>query len=150
MKKLIVLLALFCMASSPTPVHVGYSKTFSDLRDFLAFDDLSLRPWSTDFQCEGFADELVKRARAHGFVAVKAQTGWVEGDGHFFNAIYTKDLGAVWVEPQTDAIYDQSMRDNHLCRTDGWCWPYTAAFVTYHFEDTVTLVWSRSYIVYPN
>ena len=127
-----------------------YRLSFDDLRRFLASDGTDQLTWSPRFNCVQFAEQLVGRARGAGFIAVTAIAVW-EGDwgagydSHEFAAIYTADRGFVWIEPQDDQSYDQSMPDHRLCELAEPC-SVKIRYVAYTFEGHITTAWSPTYV----
>lgn len=117
------LILFIVMFFHPTPMNM----TYSSLLTFLRADNTNQMVYQQGFDCNQFAEMLVRRARRAGFAAdsigIESYNENMQVVGHRFVSIYTADRGVVWVEPQDDGIYGS--QDGRLCDDKGWCWPYT-------------------------
>ena len=90
----------------------GVPPNLSTLRNFLRMDTTdSIINYSWD--CEDYTNHLLKDMLSAGLVGCHARLDFVDGMAHAIVAVNTSDDGVVFVEPQTDKIFNLSIGDNY-------------------------------------
>jgi predicted RNase H-like nuclease (RuvC/YqgF family) len=109
--------------------------TMSELRAFLAADDLDIREWVRNiYDCDQFSRDLRIRAREAGwnFSIVSIEFSDPRGEyGHACNGVILENGEFVYVEPQTDQIYyDVESLIKDLYEANGWYYGYSVKIVS--------------------
>lgn len=108
-----LLIFLILITSETTPMKRGVSlvqkpmaATLSELDLFLGVDQTNLEIYTQDHNCVDFSCDLVRRALEYG---ISANIVVLFTDNMPFHAIVkfsTQDAGDIYIEPQTDEIFD--------------------------------------------
>ena len=90
--------------------------TMDELKAFLAEDDTDRRGHDEEgYVCIHYARDLKARAAQRGynlcFVVVNYNVAWRRGYGHALNGAYLSDGSFVYIEPQSDKIYEDLIDD---------------------------------------
>ena len=99
--------------------------TYKQLKSFVLRDDTDLLEWEEDFDCTEFSNRFIDNFAKEGFFACTTELDLIidgEEAGHIIVAVYTKDKGLYYVEPQSDSVFpaDKLQVGKNYCSIVDW------------------------------
>jgi len=99
--------------------------TYKQLKSFVLRDDTDLLEWEEDFDCTEFSNRFIDNFAKEGFFACTTELNLIidgEEAGHIIVAVYTKDKGLYYIEPQSDSVFpaDELQVGKNYCSIVDW------------------------------